>query len=288
MSRTPQVDGETEYGPWVGRKDIVTDELSPLTLQRLWATIDRPDTPPRNGEAAPSLAHWLYFLTAARQSELGVDGHARRGGFLPPIALPHRMWASSRIVYERRLLVGQRATRQSEIRSVTLKEGRSGPLAFVRLQHTISDDQGLAVSEEQDIVYRGGKIGSAEGQPAPPTAAFQREVTPDIVTLFRYSALTFNGHRIHYDREYAVGHEGYPGLLVHGPLIATLLADLLQSHFPGFDVKELSFRAVHPIFDDKPFRICAQPRTGSSFVDLWATRHDGILAMQATAQARAT
>jgi 3-methylfumaryl-CoA hydratase len=167
----------------------------------------------------------------ARHSEIGPDGHPKRGGFLPPVPLPRRMWAGSRLTFVQPVRVGDALTRESRILDVSGKEGRTGHLVFVTVRHDYSLASGLAITEEHDIVYRDNP---QPGQPAPkPTPAptdsqFSREIVPDPVLLFRYSALTFNGHRIHYDRSYVTEVEGYPGLIVHGPLIATLLLDLLR------------------------------------------------------------
>ena len=178
------------------------------------------------------LGHWLYFLPEARESDLGPDGHPARGGFLPPVALPRRMWAGGRVDFLSPIPLGAEMTRRSTIIDIVDKSGSSGPMTFVVVRHEISLQGRLAVREEQDIVYRG-----ASGQDAPAAADgasasaerydFRRCVAPGPVELFRYSALTFNGHRIHYDRDYATGAEGYPGLVVHGPLIATMLVDTL-------------------------------------------------------------
>jgi 3-methylfumaryl-CoA hydratase len=190
------------------------------------------------------------------------------------------MWAGGRFEFHRPLQIGDGARRVSRIADVRLKQGRSGPLVFVTVRHEIRNQQGVALTEEQDIVYRGS------GGPAPPIAVadapeWEREIRPDDVLLFRYSALTFNSHRIHYDRRFATGVEGYPGLVVHGPLIATLLLDLLRCNLPEANVAKFSFRAVSPLFDTASFRICGKPEGDS--VRLWAKSENGGLAMDATA-----
>jgi 3-methylfumaryl-CoA hydratase len=222
----------------------------------------------------------------ARQSEIDVDGHPRRGGFLPPVPLPRRMWAGGRLAFEHPLQVGDEITRTSRIDAVDIKQGRSGPLVFVTVRHEISNRLGLALSEEHDIVYREAPQPDAPAvvpRPAPTDAAYERTVVPDPVLLFRYSALTFNGHRIHYDRAYVTGTEGYPGLVVHGPLIATLLVDLLRRQMPAMRLRRFEFKALRPIFDIHPFSVCGRSEGGNRH-HLWARDHEGFLAMQASAE----
>jgi len=274
-----------ELKQWVGRQETLTDWVAPTPLQALSATLDREDGAPEPGDAVPPCWHWLYFLPMSRQSEIGPDGHPRRGGFLPPVPLPRRMWAGSRVEWSKPLRVGQAITKTSRIMEVTIKEGRSGPLVFVRVQHTIGHVTGQSLVEEQDIVYRDmPKPGEAAApvSKAPAAHDWARDINPDPVLLFRYSALTFNGHRIHYDRPYAVEVEGYPGLVVHGPLIATLLLDLLRRHRPDAQVSRFAFRAVKPTFD-QPFRVCGAHGDDGKSVHLWAEHGDGALAMDATA-----
>ena len=270
---------------WIGRSEQRTDTITAAPLAALAAALDRDDPAPATGTAVPPLWHWLYFLPIARQSELGPDGHPRRGGFLPPVELPRRMWAGGRLTFERPLRVGEVATRTSRIDDVTAKDARSGPLVFVTVRHTLSTPEGHAISEAHDIVYRGLPApGSAATPPRAPTdETFARTVVPDDVLLFRYSALTFNGHRIHYDRRYVTEVEGYPGLVVHGPLIATLLLDLLRRERPAANVVRFEFKAVSPLFDLHPFEVCGSPDGERRFA-LWARNHEGGLAMQATAE----
>ena len=243
------------------------------------------------GTLLPPLWHWLYFLPLHRQSEIGADGHAQRGGFLPPVPLPRRMWAGSQIEFRSRIRVGDRVARTSTIADVTVKLGRTGQLAFVKLRHELrcNDAAEPALVEWHDIVYREApRPGAALPVPqnAPADAAWRRQIVPDDVLLFRYSALTFNGHRIHYDRRYVTEVEGYPGLVVHGPLVATLLLDLLQRHQPGDEVARFHFKAVRPTFDLHPFDVHARPLPDGKTVHLWATDHEGWLTMDATATLR--
>lgn len=273
---------------WTGRTETLRDLITPAPLRAMAATLDRDDPQPEPGTALPFLWHWLFFLPHHRQSEIGPDGHAKRGGFLPPVPLPRRMWAGGRLSWQagNPLCVGQEVQRLSTIQSVSHKSGRTGDLLFVLVQHQVSNAKGLALTEEHDIVYRAA---AQPGDPVPaPTAAetgaaWQREVTPDDVLLFRYSALTFNGHRIHYDRRYVTEVEGYPGLIVHGPLIASLLMDLLRRHAPDAWVTRFEFKAVRPTFDLHPFRLNGQPGADGKTIRLWAQDHEGWLTMQATA-----
>jgi len=253
----------------------------------LSALLDRDDPPAAPGEAIPPLAHWLYFLPTHRQSQVGPDGHAHRGEFLPPVALPRRMWAGSRVEFLRPVCVGEPVRRLSRIAAVAEKQGRSGPLVFVTLRHEVSGPAGLALVDEHEIVYRGAEgPAAAPAQAAPSGEAWSREIRPDPVLLFRYSAVTFNGHRIHYDHPYATGAEGYPGLVVHGPLVATLLVDLLRRNRPGAVLATFSFRARRPLFDTAPFTLCGLPDEGARSARLWTRDADGALTMDATASWR--
>ena len=282
---------------WIGRTEARRDTLTAAPLAGLAATLDRADDPPpAAGTALPPLAHWLYFLPQAPQHEIGVDGHPKRGGFLPPVPLPRRMWAGGRLRFERALKVGDAVERVSTIQSVETKHGRSGALVFVTVRHEVSDAHGVALTEEHDIVYRDNPLpGAAAPTPAvaPTDETFSRAVTPDPVLLFRYSALTFNGHRIHYDRPYVTEVEGYPGLIVHGPLIATLLLDLLRVRLarerPAATVRAFEFKAASPLFDIHPFTVCGRfaadtDTDATPSATLWARDHLGQLAMQARAE----
>jgi 3-methylfumaryl-CoA hydratase len=271
---------------WEGRSETLHDAITAAPMRGLSATLDRDDPDPVAGTELPPLWHWLYFLPQHRQSELGPDGHARRGGFLPPVPLPRRMWAGGRLQWLAPLRVGEQIERTSRIQSVTHKSGRSGDLVFVVVRHEVRNAQGLALTEEHDIVYRPlAKPGDPVPPPqaAPADAPWSREIVPDPVLLFRYSALTFNGHRIHYDRSYVTEVEGYPGLVVHGPLIATLLVDLARRQRPEARLASFSFKAVRPTFDLHPMRVNGRPHPDGR-VDLWAQDHEGWLTMQAEAR----
>ena len=270
----------------VGRSESTSDIFGATPLRALAATLDHPATVWTHGTALPPLWHWLYFLPLLRHGDIGPDGHARRGGFLPPVPLPRRMWAGSQFEFFAPLRVGDAVLRTSTIDSVTHKAGRSGALVFVKVRHELrrQNDQAIALREFHDIVYRAApQPGDAEAAPvaAPTGALWTRPVQADDVLLFRYSALTFNAHRIHYDRRYATQTEGYPGLVVHGPLIATLLLDLLHQHAPSAQVVRFQFKALRPTFDVHAFSIHGA-RDGDN-VRLWAQDHDGWLTMDATA-----
>jgi len=276
---------DREWATWIGRSDRSSDRIGASPLARLAATLDRNDPPPRDGDPLPPLSHWLYFLPGYRESDVGPDGHARRGGFLPPIPLPRRMWAGGRLTFRAPLHVGDAVSRDSQIVDVVHKQGHSGPLVFVVVRHTISGERGVAIVEEHDIVYRSEARGERDAQPtpAPVDAAWSREIHPDPVLLFRYSALTFNSHRIHYDHRYVTEVEHYPGLVVHGPLIATLLADLLRRALPHAHLAAFAFRAVSPLFDGEPFFVRGKPAHDGASVHLWAESVHEALAMEATA-----
>lgn len=270
---------------WIGRSETSEDTATLAPLRALAATLDRDDPPVQAGDPVPPCWHWLYFLPMARQSEIGPDGHPRRGGFLPPVPLPRRMWAGSQIEFLAPLRAGQSLQRLSRIDDVRVKEGRTGPLVFVKVRHEIRGDGQLAIVDEHNIVYRDLQ---ATDEPAPAYAAapadaqWTRRIVPDDVLLFRYSALTFNGHRIHYDRRYAKEVEGYPGLIVHGPLIATLLLDLLRRERPEARVARFNFRAVKPLFDIAPFEVCGR-MVDEKTAKLWSRDATGHLTMEASA-----
>ncbi len=269
---------------WKGRQETLEDVAAPWPGAALSATLDREDAAPYPGDALPPLWHWLYFLPAAPQSQLGPDGHPKRGGFLPPVELPRRMWAGGRLTFGAPLRIGDSIRRVSTIADVNVKHGRTGSLVFVLVRHEITGSSGGRITEEHDIVYRdmpapGDRPPAAA--PAPVGAAWTRGIAPDPVLLFRYSALTFNGHRIHYDRDYVTQVEGYPGLIVHGPLIATLLADLARRNDPRA-MTAFRFRAMSPLFDIAPFSVNGVAEDKDR-IKLWATNATGGLAMEAEA-----
>lgn len=274
---------------WIGRSETVHDRIGATPVAALAATLDHPAAPVDTGTPLPPLWHWLYFLPLHRQSEIGADGHAKRGGFLPPVALPRRMWAGGHFEFRAPIRVGDRVARTSTIADVTGKSGRSGTLVFVSVRHELrcNDAAEPALVERHDIVYREARrADDAEPppQPAPAEPVWRHTIAPDDVLLFRYSALTFNGHRIHYDRRYVTEVEGYPGLIVHGPLIATLLLDLLRREWPDAQLASFRFKALRPTFDGPAFHVNGKP--DGKTVRLWATDHQGWLTMDASATLR--
>jgi 3-methylfumaryl-CoA hydratase len=285
MDQTAQSSPDLDLKAWIGRSETTRDVATPGVYRLLAGVLDH-DTPPWRAGQAPPLGHWLNFLPEARQGEIGADGHPKRGGFLPPVDLPRRMWAGSRLTFLAPIALGDEMVRRSTVETIEPKTGRSGEMVFVTVRHEVSAGAALAVREEQDIVYReaprpGGSPAPATAAAAPgPNAEWTRTVAPDPVLLFRYSALTYNAHRIHYDRDFAVTAEGYPGLVVHGPLIATLLLDHYLRRHPGARIASFSFRAQSPLFDIAPFEL--NGRETNDGAELWASAQDGPIAMKAS------
>jgi 3-methylfumaryl-CoA hydratase len=274
------------FRQWVGRSREEHDTITAWPVRAMNATLDRKSGEPSAGDEVPPAWHWLYFLEARAASEIGADGHPKRGDFLPPVPLPRRMWAGGRIEWQLPLRIGDRAKRVSEIVSVEPKSGRTGTLVFVTVRHTISTAGGTAIVEEHDIVYRDaprpGDPAPAP-KPGPDSAHWRRTVVPDEVMLFRYSALTFNGHRIHYDTPYVTGVEGYPGLVVHGPLQATLLLDLAREHAPaGRRIARFDYRALSPVFAGTTLTLSAQSADDGLGARVWATGAAGGQTMAGT------
>ena len=234
-----------DWADWIGRSETRRDAITPGLLQRFCATFDMPVT-----EEIPQGLHWCLCLPDAATAELGPDGHPAKGGFLPPIPLPRRMWASSSVSFEQALQLGDEVSRISTIASIEEKSGRSGDLVFVAIDHETRVRERVAVRERQNIVYRepaSGPAPSAGGNPADPGEwDWRQSILPSQTLLFRYSALTFNSHRIHYDRPYAVGEEGYAGLVVQGPLMATLLLNLAAGELGASRLSHFSFRGQSP------------------------------------------
>lgn len=268
---------------WIGRQESHSDVISRVPVAGLSAALDYDSPRAEIGEPLPLPWHWLYFLPTPAASAVDVDGHPRRGGFLPPVVLPRRMWAASSIRVISPLYVGDEVRRLSTISDISHKQGSSGELVFVTVQHEIFRGEALAIEEQQSLVYREADTGGSAPAPKPPpaTAQWSREILPDPVLLFRFSALTFNSHRIHYDRDYAMSVEGYDGLVVQGPLTASLLLDLLYRELPGEKVATFRFRGVRPLLDGKPMQL--QGCRDGDTVLLWALDADGALAMEATA-----
>jgi len=268
---------------WIGSEmtqdDVITEDLA----RKYHATFDMAGDAPRHEEAVPRLFHFCLSQLAAMASGLGPDGHPTRGEFLPPVPLPRRMWAGGQLTFHGDLRVGDAVRRVSRVEEVTIKEGRTGVLCFVTVSHRISADGSRWVEERQDLVYRAIESGTSAAK-APPSTDRGRHIRPmtaDAVLLFRYSALTFNGHRIHYDRPYAIQIEGYPGLVVHGPMQAVWLlnyATELRASPPA----RFSFRGVSPLFDGDEFALHASGDGGR--VKLWTAKQDGTICMTADAE----
>lgn len=263
---------------WIGRSEMVTEVVTPFPPQAMAATLNRAEAYAA-GDPLPPLWHWFHALKRFALADAGPDGHEALGHFLPPLPLPRRMWAGSRFAFHAPLRIGATVTRSSTVEAVTEKLGRSGPICFVTVRHLWSEDGAILVDESQDIVYREADARSGTPDPAPEDAQFNRVMTADAVMLFRYSALTFNGHRIHYDRDFCAA-EGYDGLVVHGPLLATLLLDLLRIE-GGRLPADFRFRALAPIMDGTPFTLMGD--IGGNTARLWVRRQDGALAMEASA-----
>jgi 3-methylfumaryl-CoA hydratase len=281
-------DPTEKFNDWLDKTEVVRDVITAFPLAAMAATLNRE----AETEIVPPLWHWLYFLPGAPLSETGPDGHPERGGFLPPVPLPRRMWAGGRLTFHAPLKVGDKAIRRSTIASIEDKTGRTGRLVFVTVQHEIEAGGELKIEEEHDIVYRDEPASDpshASDEPrkepakAPDDETFSRSIQTGPVLLFRYSALTFNGHRIHYDHPYVTQEEGYPGLIVHGPLIATMLVDLVRRELPDASIASFAFRALRPTFSPNPFTVCGKPSEDGGTIELWAKDHEGYLTMRATA-----
>ena len=273
---------DTDFRTWIGRTEQVHDPLPWVQAQAAQAMLDESAKPLVDGDALPLPWHWFHFLPRASQAALDTDGHPQRGGFLPPIPYPRRMFAGARIQVHQPLRVGVPARREGVIRDVVLKSGKTGALAFVTVAFRYVQEGVVCLEEEQDIVYREAGAPVAAPMPvdlpAPPEGCWSRTLQPDTRLLFRFSALTFNAHRIHYDRGYAAAVEGYPGLVVHGPLTAVLLLQLVRQSTPR-PVVGFSFRGVAPLFDLGPVRLLG--RLAGDVVELEAQGPDGAVAIAA-------
>jgi 3-methylfumaryl-CoA hydratase len=272
------------YETWIGTTETLADEITVAPAMAAAATLDDIESRFESGAPLPPLWQWFYFLPRPLQSRLSADGHPERGDFMPPITLPRRMFAGARMHFHRPLVIGQTAERRGIVRNVSEKDGRSGRLAFVTVGYEFYQDKALCIEEEQDIVYReaGGPVPAPTPGPLPPLPedSWSAMVTPTPTLLFRFSALTFNAHRIHYDRPYATDVEGYPGLVVHGPLTAVLLMELVRRHATQ-TVRRFEFRGMAPLFDLAPFRVAATAADGP--VRMEAHGPAGQMAMTATA-----
>lgn len=266
---------------WIGKTEIRHDHVTVPMAERMAATLDRDDPPPRLGDKLPTGWHSMLFPRIARRSLVGRDGHPKLGDFLPPMPLPRRMFAGRRTRFIADLLFGDAVTCTSVIASITPKAGKTGPMIFLTLRHSIASARGLAIVEEQDVVYReettatsGVTPTAARPMDTPRTARWMREHVADEVTLFRYSALTFNGHRIHYDLPYVTEVENYPGLVVNGGLTTLYIYELLREHAPR-PLKTMGTRNLRPMFGNQPFTVCVEPGVDASSAALWVIDAQG-------------
>jgi 3-methylfumaryl-CoA hydratase len=269
---------------WIGRSQEASDIVTAQLVKGLRATLFQEIGEPRTGDAAPFTVHWCLAQPVFPMSELGPDGHPARGGFLPPVPLPRRMWAGGELEFLDSLRVGDEATRTSRIADVTVKAGSTGTLCFVAVEHVVTTSRGVAIRERQDIVYRdvaGTPAAPAKAPPPPPVAKHRETHVSDPVLLFRYSALTFNGHRIHYDRDYVTKVEGYPGLIFHGPMQAALIVELAAKLRSGRPPKKFAYRGVQPLFDGTEFSVNANDNGAG--LELWTANAEGQPTMKATA-----
>lgn len=281
---------KTSLQDWIGGSETAADLISPERCIALARALDRADSSLVPGAPLPPLRHWLYFWSMATRARLGRDGHPALGEFLPDVgrfwngAQTRRMWAGSRIAFHHPLPLGRPARRMSTIEDVVEKSGRSGRLAFVTVRHEVYYGAALCITDRHDIVYREEKPGAALSppEPAPTDQQWDEGFVADPVLLFRYSALTFNGHRIHYDRDYARDVEGYDSLVVHGPLLATLLVDFAGDAMPDRVLRSFSFRGRRPVIDGRRFSLCGR-MDGDDVLKLWIADIDGALAMTAEA-----
>jgi itaconyl-CoA hydratase/mesaconyl-C4 CoA hydratase len=262
---------------WVGKQEIATDAIDPALVARIAATFETPV--PAVGAALPDLWHWAFFNAPVGLSGLGRDGHPERGGFLPVAENRNRMWAGGRVRFAHGLKVGQPATRTSTVSKVVEKQGRTGSLLFVTVTHEYTQDGRVALSEEQDIVYREPSPPKLQGSEAAPESQWRRAVEPTAELLFRYSAVTFNTHRIHYDYPYVTEQEGYPGLVVHGPMIATLMLSAFAQANREARVREFDYRGARPLIAPKPFEVAGRIEAAGQAA-LWAEQ-DGSYAHRA-------
>jgi 3-methylfumaryl-CoA hydratase len=274
-----------EFSDWIGRTEEMTDIIEPARSNALRAALGDPGAASA-GDAMPLLHHWLYFWNVLPPAGLGEDGHPAKGGFLPPVPLPRRMWAGGRVEFVAPIHLGERVTKVSKIVDVQEKSGKTGKLVFVTVEHRLAGESGLAVIEEQDLVYRepaaAGSISAPTDAAPAPSAPWCETFNPDTVLLFRYSALTMNGHRIHYDLPYAQGEEAYPALVVQGPLQASILIDLAARKL-GRPIAKFAFRGQQPAFTGAPLFVCGE--TSDDGANVW-TEQDGRKNMTATVTAR--
>lgn len=269
---------------WVGKQETAEDDITLFPARAMAAALNNA-TLPEKGDALPLFWEWMYFLATPQAKTTGKDGHPNKGGFLPPVPLPRRMWAAGEVEFFQSLIIGQAAKRVSTIESVDLKAGSTGTLVFINVRHDFYQNEVRCISQVQNIVYREQPLERSElpsGKPATETHDFSVDIEPDPVLLFRYSALTYNGHRIHYDRDYAVNKEFYSALVVHGPLLVTLLLELQRANLPDRKIKTFKFRAIRPTFDDASFKV-AGTLDGNS-LSLWSADQSQSICMTIKAE----
>ena len=271
---------------WIGKTETAEERASAFRMQGLAALLDKPDIPKEGNPVGP-MGHWCYFTPRVPASEIGPDGHPARGGFMPPVPLPRRMFGGFRATHHKPLVIGETMQREARITDVQVKQGSTGTLVICTVRNSFTGENGLAVEEDHDYIYRGNPPANAKADSgggktaaAPSDFAWSKTITPDPVMLFRYSAVTFNGHRIHYDRQYVTEVEGYPALIVHGPLIATLLLELALDNNPGRAVRRFDFQARAPLFDNAPFMVAGKPTEDGC--SLWSTTPAGTYSARAT------
>lgn len=270
---------------WIGREETAQGRVEEIQAAMLAATLsDAGATAPRHGDELPALWHWVAFLPTVSMRELAEDGHPKLGGFLPPVALPRRMWAAGQLEFVKPLRVGERLTRHSIIRNVAEKEGSTGKMVFVTVAHEIAGENGLAIREVQDIVYleMPEKFRAPKAIMPPTATVIDKTVPVNEALLFRFSACTFNAHRIHIDLDYARDVEKYPNLIVHGPLQAMMLCQVGTQHM-GRAPDRFKFRGVHPMFHDRDMRLLAE-EDGQGKLRLCTARGDENQGLQATAE----
>ena len=274
---------------WVGRREVLVDYVTIPAVHRLAATLDRDDPLPRIGDPLPAGWHSILFPRIVRQAEVGADGHPQRGDFLPPVPLPRRMFAGRRTWFHAPLRVGDEASKDARIHAINVKDGRSGVMVFVTVRAEISTTRGVAIVEEQDIVYRGEPPAGAAPTPSEPrrapapAAAWSAQVVADEVRLFRYSALTFNGHRIHYDKPYAIGMEHYPMLVMNGGLTTLFLYELIRAN-ASRRLTMLASRNVQALFVNQVVRLGGSPAADGGAAHVFAAAPDGAIAVDARAE----
>lgn len=272
---------------WIGRTETAEDQVTAAPLAGMAATLDHEPPVLKPGDAAPAGAHWMYFHARVPQSQLDSRGHPSSDDFMPPAPLPRRMWGGGRLSFHQPLRVDERIERVSTIKNITAKQGRSGALVFVLVHHAVTGEDGLAVEEEHDIVYREAAKPNApppKPQPAPSDAAWSQTVEPDPTQLFRFSALTFNAARIHYDRRFVMEVEKYPGLIVNARLVGMMLIEQSQARFAGRPMTGFDFRFGRPLFDTGPFTIAGTPGDDGDSATLWAADEEGNLSLNAEAR----